>query len=155
MRKLEGVYIVDTLDNIGAYAGISGNFAKAVAEIGRGKLHDYQPGRNTLDGENLWVNFDRPLLVNPKDRKAELHHRYFDIQIPFADETFGVARFDPSAAGSFDEEKDFGLYDQELEWIDLQSGEFAIFYPRTCLHAPACTRGEPHASEKLIFKVRA
>lgn len=157
MKKLEGVYVIDTLDNIGAYAGINGNFAKAVEELRRGRLTEYRPGRNPVDGENVWINCDRPLLVNPKDRRAELHHRYFDIQIPLAgEETYGVAKLDPATPGTFDEAKDCGFYEQaDIEWIDLRPGEFAIFYPRTCLHAPACTRGEPHESHKLIVKVKA
>lgn len=156
MRKRDGVYVIDELANVGAYAGISANFAKAVAAIQRGGLEAYRPGRNEIDGSNVWANCDSPMLVAPEEKRAEVHRKYFDIQIPLTgEETYGLATFDPAAPGVFDEEKDVGFYRQELEWVTLKSGEFAIFWPRTCLHAPGCTRGVPQVLRKLIFKVAA
>lgn len=153
--KRDGVYIIDKLANIGQYLGLHPNLDRAIAIVQRGGFEAYKPGRNEIDGETIWANCDTPTLVRPADRRPELHHRYFDIQIPLVDETYGVGVYDPKAPGSFDETRDVGFYEQKLEWFDLKPGDFAIFYPKTCVHAPSCTRGEPHVARKIIFKVKA
>ena len=154
--KLDGVYVIDRLENIGDYAAINANFARAVEVIRQGGLEKLPVGRNEIDGENVWVNVADAELVPTAERRAELHHAYFDIQIPLGgEETFGVARFDPAASGSFDAEKDVGFYEQKLEYVTLKPGEFAIFWPRTCAHAPACTLAARCVQRKLIFKVTA
>jgi YhcH/YjgK/YiaL family protein len=85
-----------------------------------------------------------------------VHRVYFDIQIPLSgEETYGLAEFDPAAAGSFDESKDIGFYDQKVVPVTLKPGEFAVFYPQTCAHAPACAIDAPRRIRKIIVKVKA
>ena len=156
MQKLENVYVIDKLENIGEYAAINSAFAKAVALIEKGEFDKLVPGKNDIDGENAWVNNVEADLVNPQDRRPELHKVYFDIHVPLAgDEVMGLAKFDESAAGSFNEKDDIGFYEQPVEWLTIHKGEFAITWPKTCAHAPACTNEVPHKSRKLIFKVKA
>jgi len=153
---VEGVYIIDSLENIEKYANVGRYFPKAVERIRRGEFDLLTPGRNEIDGDNVWVNCDEPELVPPTERRVEVHHRYFDIQIPLAgEETFGIAPFDPSAPGSFDETRDIGFYEMSVKYFTLKPGEFAIFYPKTCAHAPGCTLGAKHRSRKLVFKIKA
>jgi YhcH/YjgK/YiaL family protein len=86
----------------------------------------------------------------------EVHRASFDIQIPLSgEETYGLAEFDSAAAGSFDEAKDIGFYDQKVVPVTLNPGEFAIFYPRTCAHAPACSLSGPRRIRKIIVKVKS
>ncbi len=154
--NIENVYIIDKVENIGKYASLSDNFAKVAALIAKGDFASLKPGKNDIDGDNAWVNNVEPQLVEPKDRKPELHRKYFDLHIPLSGpETFGLAIFDSLAKGSFDEQEDIGFYDQKVEWITIVPGEFLITYPNTCAHAPACTLTAPHKSKKLIFKIKA
>ncbi len=154
--NIENVYIIDKLENIGNYAHLNAGFAKAAALIAKGDFAALKSGRNEIDGENVWVNCVSAQLVAPKDRKPELHRKYFDLHVPLAGpETFGLGIFDSLARGSFDEKEDIGFYDQKVEWLTIVPGEFLITYPNTCAHAPACTLAEPHESKKLIFKIKA
>lgn len=156
MRKLDGVYVIDSLDNIEACSAAGRNVAACIELIRRGGLDRLPVGRNVIDGDNAWVNVADAELVAPADRRGELHMAYFDIQVPLGgDEVIGVARRDASVPMPFDEAKDIGFCDQRLEWIPLRVGEFALLWPRECVHAPACTLGEPHRSRKLVFKARA
>lgn len=154
--EVKGVYAVDRLEYIGQYAGISAAFAKAVEFLKRGEFGTLAAGRHDIDGDNCFaiVN-DEAELVAPSERKVEVHREYFDIQIPLSDsETYGVAELDPSAPGSFDAEKDIGFYDQKTVPVTLKPGEFAIFYPETCAHAPACSLSGPRKIRKIIVKIR-
>ena len=153
---MKGVYLIDKLENLEAYKALGPNFVKAIDFLKSHDLATLPAGRNEIAGDDVWANVDETDLVPLAAKKPEVHHRYFDIQIPLTgSETFGLARFDPSAEGSFDEAKDIGFYDQAVEPVTLVPGEFAVFYPGTCAHAPACTPDEPRRQRKIIVKVRA
>ena len=155
--EVKGVYAVDRLEHLADYAGISPAFAKAVEFLQKSDLAALAAGRHEIDGENCFaiVN-DEAELVAPAERKVEVHRVYFDIQIPLSgEETYGLAQFDPDAAGSFDEEKDIGFYDQKVVPVTLKPGEFAVFYPQTCAHAPACSLSAPRKIRKIIVKVKS
>ena len=155
--EVKGVYIVDRLEHLADYAGISPAFAKAVEFLRQSDLNSLAAGRHEIDGENCFVIVnDEAELIAPAERKVEVHRVYFDIQIPLSgEETYGLAEFDSTAAGSFDEEKDIGFYDQKIVPVTLKPGEFAVFYPQTCAHAPACSLSGPRKIRKIIVKVKS
>ena len=153
---MDNVYIVDKLENLGKYAALNANFAKAVAFLESADLAALPLGKNVVDGDNVWVNAAVAELAPLESKKPEVHHFYFDIQIPLdGEETYGLARFDPAAPGSFDEAKDIGFYDQPVEPVTVRPGEFAILWPRTCAHAPGCSLDGARTIRKLVAKVRA
>ena len=153
---MTNVYVVDKLENLGKYAGINANFAKAVAFLQKADFAALPLGKNEIDGDNAWVNAAEAELTPLAAKKPEVHRAYFDIQIPLdGEETYGLAKFDPSAPGSFDEAKDIGFYDQPVEAVTVKPGEFAIFWPNACAHAPGCSLSGPRKIRKLVAKVRA
>lgn len=157
MRKEDGVYIKDSLANAAAYAGLGKNFKKAIEFLARKGLKTLPNGRYELDGENAYAMVQEATLKSWGLGCPEVHHEYFDIQIPLSgEEIIGVGRFDPATLGDFDEEKDVGFYDGvAVEPLTLRPGEFAILYPNTCAHAPCCSEdaaGKP--IRKIVIKVR-
>ena len=156
MTQLENCYIIDTLANIGKYAGISANMKKACDFIAAGGFEKLAPGKNAIDGDNVFVNNVEATYVLPAERRPEFHRDYFDIHIPLAnDEKLGLAKYDESDPGTFSEKDDCGFNDQKVEYFTVKRGEFAICWPVVCAHAPAITTDVPKQSKKLIFKVRA
>lgn len=156
MKELKNVYIIDRLENVGRYAALSANFATATAFLAKGDFKSLKPGRNEIDGEDVFVNCDAPTYVRPEDRTPEVHHRYFDIHVPLTDdEKIGLGTFDARAKGSFDETKDAGFYAQDVEWHVVRKGEFCITWPVTCVHSPAVTTDAVKSARKLVVKVRA
>ena len=154
MKKIEGVYIADSLRNVGDYANLGAHFAKAVAFLQRKDLMRLPNGRYELDGENAYAMVQEANLRVWGSGKPELHHKYFDIQLPLSgEETIGVGRFDPKTPGDFDAEKDVGFYDVEVEPMTLRPGEFAILYPETCAHLPCCSE-TGGVIRKIVIKVR-
>lgn len=156
MQEQKYVYVIDSLANIEKYANLSANFATAAAFLAKGDFASLKPGRNEIDGDNVFVNCDAPTYVLPADRTPEVHHRYFDIHVPLTDdETIGLAAFNALAKGSFDAAKDGGFYEQDVDWHVVRKGEFCITWPITCAHAPAVTTDVVKPARKLIVKVRA
>ena len=154
MKELKNCYLIDSLENIGAYASLGGNFAKACEFLARGDFAALQPGKNVIDGERVFVNNVEAQYVLPEERRPELHRRYFDIHVPLScDEKIGLALFDENAKGDFNEAEDGGLYDQPVEWFTVRKGEFCITWPKTCAHAPAVTTDVAKKAKKLIVKV--
>ena len=151
------IYLVDSLENIGDLVRLGARFAKVVDFVRRGGLDELPPGRHEVDGDDVFVNVADAALVAPEARRGELHEAYFDIHVPLGgDETIGFARRDPAAAMDFDAERDIGFCDGvQFEWRTVRRGEFALVWPSTCIHAPACTLGAPRSIRKLVFKVRA
>ena len=151
------IYLVDSLENIGDLVRLGARFTKAADFIRRGGLDELPPGRLDVDGDDVFVNVADAALVAPEARRGELHEAYFDIHVPLGgDETIGFARRDPAAAMDFDVARDVGFCDGvQFEWRTVRRGEFALVWPSTCIHAPACTLDAPHSIRKLVFKVRA
>ena len=157
MRKENGIYIQDSLANAGEYAKLGANFAKAMEFLGRKDLRNLPNGRYELDGENAYAMVQEATLKPWGTGRPEVHHEYFDIQVPLSgEEMIGVGGFDPSVSGDFDEERDIGFYDGiAVEPLTLRPGEFAILYPGTCAHTPCCSEdaaGTP--IRKIVIKVR-
>jgi len=156
MTRLDNCYVIDTLANIGKYAGISANFKKACDFIAKGDFDKLVPGKNVIDGDEVFVNRDLANYVTKAERRPEFHRAYFDIQIPLEnDEIIGLAKLDESTSVPFDETRDCGFNDQPVEYFTLKRGEFAICWPGVCAHSPAITTDEPKKSVKLVVKVRA
>ena len=157
MKKEDGVYVRDSLERIGDYANLGPHFAKAVAFLQRRDLKSLPNGRYELDGENAYAMVQEVMLKPWGTGRPEVHHEYFDIQLPLSgEETIGVGRFDPAIPGDFDEEKDIGFYEgTPVEPLVLRPGEYAILYPETCAHAPCCSEDAPGMmTRKIVVKVR-
>ena len=154
--SMENVYVIDKVENLGTYAGVGVHFAKAVDFLAKADLARLPTGKNVVDGDNAWVNAAEAELTPFGSKRPELHRRYFDIQIPLdGEETYGLAKYDPSSPGSFDEARDIGFYDQAVEPVTVRPGEFAIFWPGACLHAPCCSLTSARKIRKLVAKIRA
>ena len=157
MKIEDGVYIKDLLANVGAYAKLGKNFPKAVEFLQRKDLMRLPNGRYELDGENAFAMVQEATLKPWGTGRPEVHHEYFDIQVPLSgEEIIGVGRFDPSVRGDFDAGKDIGFYDgTAVKPLTLRFGEFAILYPNTCAHSPCCSEDAAGTSiRKIVIKVR-
>ena len=90
MKELKNCYLIDSLENIGAYAQLGGNFAKACEFLARGDFDSLTPGKNVIDGDRVFVNNVEAQYVLPEERRPELHRKYFDIHVPLScDERIG------------------------------------------------------------------
>ena len=156
MKSENGVYVSDSLENAGKYAELGPHFAKAIEFLQRKDLMHLPNGRYELDGENAYAMVQEVPLKAWGTGRPEVHHTYFDIQLPISgEEMIGVGRFDPATSGEFNEEKDIGFYDVPVEPLTLRPGQLAILYPGTCAHAPCCSADAAGMTiRKIVIKVR-
>ena len=89
------------------------------------------------------------------EMKIEAHRRYIDIQSPLTGpEAYGVGRLsDANMALPFDAEKDIGFYEQPMDVVVVNPGEFMMFRPPYGAHGPSCSIDGPRRISKIVIKV--
>ena len=139
---------------------ISGErFAKAFAWLASTDLAALEPGRNEIDGDDIFANVMATTTSAPAEKNYEAHRAYADIHCVIAgEERIGIA---PVAAcdalQDFDEAGDFSLYtypDEDATWVVLRPGDFCVTPPADA-HKPACCGpAGPAELRKVCVKVR-
>ena len=133
-------------------------FEKAFAFLKRDDLATLPTGRHEIDGDRCWAIVNEVDLAPSAERKLEAHRSYIDIQAPVtASEEFGLCELnDEQLALPFDEKNDCVVFQAPMEQKTVQPGEFVIFFPPRCGHAPCCLpEGGQKKIRKVIIKVRA
>jgi uncharacterized protein, YhcH/YjgK/YiaL family len=135
-------------------------YQKALEFIKNTDLNSLEPGRHSIDGDNLYVNICDPALKTPGEAKYEAHDAYIDLQIPLSKtEAFGVKpRSECSPAGEMDSENDIIFFADPIkddEIVTVKPGDSIVFCPDQA-HAPLIAASESDAHEtthKAIFKI--
>lgn len=149
--------IIDSIQHIEKYLGLSRNLDTAIAYILRMDKSDRANGSFEIDGRNVYVNKGVTNLHPADEGKFEAHRRYIDIQLVLE----GVERMDAAPVESLGEpihsyelEGDYALYAPCANCVSacLHPGQFAIFFPQDA-HMPCLAAGEGATSYKAIVKV--
>lgn len=121
------------------------------------KSHDLlhtECGKIELRGDELFINNAESTLKSQEEQVLELHRKYIDIQILLeGKERMGWKAIEDlkEEIQPYNEEKDCAFYaDRSTSFVDLEPGQFAIFFPEDA-HAPIIGEG---TVRKLIAKVR-
>lgn len=145
--------IVDTLRNIGSYAGLSDNFAKAAAFLQTADLSALPVGVAEVDGKEVFVNLQSNHL-QPHDPAWEAHAAYADIQLILKGrEKFGYA---PEAElHPLKEGTDFRSCTAHSSfYFSLTEGQYAIFLPGEPHDPCHPVTDMPETCLKLVVKVK-
>lgn len=151
--------IYDKLENCELYAGISPYFAKAFAFMKANDLASLPLGRHEIDGDNAYLMVQEKNPLSDWDKGVwEGHRKYADIQLVVdGEEILGVRSIqDLPISQEYNEEKDFLLFQQEAEGIQLplEKGDFAILFPQDA-HRPGVRKpGGRTSSRRIVVKVR-
>ena len=161
------VWMTGTLAGAEKLAELGANFAKAAEFLKRGDLATLAPGRVEIDGERVFAVVNGAAeLVAPAERRAEVHERYYDIQVPLTgEETYGVGVCETRVVSHHDGLEAQGreqagedlwfLSGVALEYKPIRPGEFMVFAPKTCAHAPAVSLTGRRVIGKIVVKVLA
>lgn len=121
------------------------------------RTHDLMqlaPGRNEIDGDDLFVNVACYETRAFEDCRFEAHKKYIDVQLMVE----GVERIDSQFVGElasepFDEAADNAFLNGEAAAsVTLSAGTFAAYFPNDG-HKPGIAVGESASVRKCIFKV--
>ncbi len=145
--------ILDSLKNTAAAEKLHPLFKQAFDYIKANDLSQVAPGKIELDGANLFISVAEITGKTQEAAKMETHNKYIDIQIPIVGvETMGWLAGEncKNPIDGYNAEKDITFFtDKPSTYVQVQPGEFAIFFPEDG-HAPAIGEG---FIKKLIVKV--
>lgn len=121
------------------------------------KSHDLlhtEPGRITIDGDNLFINNSEPTCVSQDEQVLEAHRKYIDVHILLSGkERIGWLPLEDchKCTQPYDEKGDCALYgDKPSTYVDLVPSQVCIVWPEDP-HAPIIGEGK---IRKLIAKVK-
>ncbi len=146
--------ILDTLEKSYHYESLHPLFARAFAALRElmGKV-ELSSGRVELGGDELFAIVMDAVGRDPAEAKLETHNKYIDIQ--FTLDGCDRIGWTPAAvlanSEGYDAEKDLEFYTDPVEsWMNVNRGEFAVFFPDDA-HAPLANTGR-HI-RKIVVKV--
>ncbi len=146
--------ILNSLKDSAAIESLHPLFKQAFEYLKTTDFSQVPAGKVVLDGDNLYVSIAEPTGKTHEAARMETHDKYIDIQMPLtATETMGWKATcdlkEPTAP--YNPEKDITFFaDKPTTYIQVQPGEFAIFYPEDG-HAPGIAEGN---FRKVIVKVK-
>ncbi len=139
------------------YKGISENLDKAIECIESGVYKNGVPGKNEIDGDNVFFNCQTVTTQPIEERFFEGHKKYIDIQIVIkGEEKLGyTSRSNVIRTSPWNRETDFEKYEGSVDHLfDLNEDTFIILFPEEP-HMPLI-HGEngPMEIKKAVFKVK-
>ena len=140
------------------YDGSSEALRKAFEVIKNTDFSDYAPGRQTIDGDSLYVNVADLETVIASERPPEAHNKYADIHVVMEGvEKIGIAPRDDAQVIVKDllDTEDAVLFQPQIHdehFLILNPGDFCLCMPED-IHRPACAADAPARLHKYIMKV--
>ena len=150
--------ITDTLKNMEQYRGMHEGIDKILSLLSSYDSENFTPGRVTVDGDALYLNFCEYETHSAEGAQFEAHHRYADIMyIVEGNETVYVKNTDRLGriVQAYDSEKDilFAELEADATKVSLQKGDVILLLPQDA-HAPGCVADEKCHVKKIVGKVR-
>lgn len=151
--------IIDTLDNVNFYFGISKELDATLTVLKHYNLSLLQPGEYPdfpIEGYNTLLKILEPELVNEDDRIPwEYHQNCIDVMcvLEGGTEIIGYAPRNKLSGWVYDAEKDVAYTEEECDYLPImmKSNDFAIFFPQDA-HRKVESSGKV-GYHKLLFKV--
>ncbi|MGV6988772.1 N-acetylneuraminate anomerase [Testudinibacter sp. P80/BLE/0925] len=138
--------------------GLPAVIADVCDYLNRQDLAALELGRHDITAD-IFMNVMEFDTAEAASKKAELHHRYLDVQVLISGTEqieFGVGNPDLSNYEAYHEDDDYQLTAVEIEnknSIVLQPKMFAVFFPYEP-HKPGCNvAGQSHKVKKLVVKI--
>ena len=149
--------IVDKIENIATYAGLSTGIVKALELLRDGNLTQKADGRYDADGKNLFYLVSRYTSKLVDECKFETHEKYIDVQAVLSgQESMGYAPVaELTLQTPYDSSKDIAFYGKPVGYtkIALAEGMFCVFYPHDG-HMPGGRLNGPSDVQKVVIKIR-
>ncbi len=146
--------VLDKIENSKLYAGLSEKIAKAFAYINETDLHSFAPGRYEIDNGDIFALIQEYDTKEKSDCKLEGHKRFIDVQyIISGAELIGITQLKNQIPTEKNDEDDYAFYECATDFIKLDAGMFAIFFPED-LHKPCIKLNQISRIKKIVIKVK-
>jgi biofilm protein TabA len=147
--------ITDTLANSNIYKLLHKNLATAIEFLQTADLKSLPLGKTVIDADNVIVNINEYNTKSPNDCKWEAHKTFADIQMLISgEELIGFAPIETlTITETYDQTKDILFLEGKGEYLNMQPGKFAIFFPHDA-HQPCVVNKTTLAVRKMVVKVK-
>ncbi|MBL7107007.1 MAG: YhcH/YjgK/YiaL family protein [Phycisphaerae bacterium] len=149
--------IIDAIDNINLYKGLSNRLAVALEILTEDGLAEKADGRYEVDGDDIFYMIQRYKTLPLEEARLEAHRKYIDVQfVADGREVVGYAPTDAmQVCDGYNEDNDAAFYQlpDNVTELKLNSGMFCIFYPQDA-HAPCRYTDSPSDVTKIVIKVK-
>jgi len=146
--------VFDRLKNANQYFPLGERITKALQYLSQTDFTNIEPGKYEIDGENIFAlisSYDtKPLSAS----KWEAHRKYIDLHyIVEGKEKIGFTEFQKVIIiEEYNEERDVALYKGDGNYLIMDEGHFAIFFPPD-VHMPSIAINIPKQVKKVTVKV--
>lgn len=147
--------ILDKIANIHLYADMNPLIVKALNFLKDTDFSKLQAGRYEISSDDIYLVVTDYMTKDLEDCRLEAHLKHIDIHyMAEGSELIGYSMLiDQKQATEYDTENDFILYCGEKNYLKLNTGMFAVFYP-TDLHMPGIMVEKPAQVKKVVIKVK-
>jgi len=145
--------IVDRLENAHLYQGLGAPIHKALEYLRNTDFSSLAAGTHEIDGKQVYAIVNDYETQIYEAQAFEAHRKYLDVQyLAQGEELIGYAPYTgQTPTQEYHEEHDYALYQGEPDFIHMQQGMFAIFFP-TDLHMPGMGKAVSPV-RKVVVKV--
>lgn len=148
--------IYGNIDELKFYKGISKYLDEAIDYIILGRYKEYKLGKNIINGEKVFFNFDEGTITrNIANPDFEYHRKYIDIHLILEGEeniVYGSSE-NSTEITPYSTEKDVGFLKSKTELkFYMNKGRFLIVFPHEA-HMALISVKEPKLIKKLVFKI--
>ncbi|HSD64724.1 MAG TPA: YhcH/YjgK/YiaL family protein [Ignavibacteriaceae bacterium] len=147
--------ILDRIKNYRLYSDINPSISKALQYIKDTDFRKRKVGKFEIEGDDIFSIVSEYKTKDLEDCRLEAHRKYIDIHyMSEGTELIGYSLLDNhEQATQYDSENDFILYCGDKNYLKLEEGMFAIFFP-TDLHMPGIMVDKPALVKKIVIKVK-
>ena len=151
--------IFDVLENHTLYTAIGYNLSSAFKFLLETDLMALPVGRIELDGDRMYAIVQEYPTRLAEGGFWESHRNYIDVQyICRGREQMGVASLKSMTLGDYSPEKDFqAMADLKIgigNTIEVNSGQFVVFFPGDAHKPGLSVASEPELVKKIVVKVK-
>lgn len=147
--------IYTDMKHLARHKGLGAHMDTAIDYLLAHGIGDLVPGRNEVDGDNVYINRFSYTTMPEEEAAFEAHEAYADIHLLAEGcEFIGVTPMERMSVTSVDREADNVVCDGPVEVkVPMEPGKVLIVFPEDA-HLVKIENGGPVKVEKAVVKVR-
>lgn len=146
--------IIDKLKNAELYYTLSPKIKKALNYLEENELKDKEPGKYTIDGDDIYVLISEYKTKSKEEANWEAHRKYIDIQYVISGtEKMGYTNVENiTTTIEYSDENDIFFGEGNGDFVTVNQGNFIIFMPQDA-HMPSITEDKKQEVRKAVIKI--
>lgn len=147
--------IFDSIVNSERYYVLGDKFKKAFEFLKNTDLENLPQEVVEIEGDEIYALPQRYITKNESEARWESHRKYIDIQyVVFGSENIGFVLEDYlEELEPYNEEKDVEFFKGDGDYVQINEGEFAVFFPDDA-HMPGLKVGGNEEVYKIVVKIK-